>query len=712
MQSTEAIHLGLVWKKGVATPKLLFHARFPEYIANDVADPDVIDAAIAAGALTNGVNDFNNALRDVLHPSFRNGTNPAADSFQRLTYGGFLLRQGLSMSVPTRIKANRTMERSLLFDLSHPDAFKNNGKFHTALLDEEDFALNRAAFKEVGFSTGLNYNIYCNARVTLADGRVYVFGGHDMQSLNGLRKVQIFDPEKETWTPRSRPCTRENWARDPFGKQLFARDPDARFYPGCNPLEIQSTQPSDSSDMKYRRWYPTAIALPNNTVLIIGGTARDASVGPDPQAAEKGRRGILQTDAAFAATSVFQVVPEVYDPETDRNVALENARKTFPLYPQAEVVQTGPGKDDWKVCTMGGLDTEDVKGGSKFGTRPGDRYPASTWCLNVLGALRDPNRDIPARNHWELLDTASESRPYCCPMSSLLEIDKSGHTVSHKWVLFSAQDNVTRRPTATIEMIEFAHTLPRWLHVGNLLRPMTTSKAVVLPDGKVFVAQGLNPFASTFEDKTGLRSQMFDPEDGSTKMMAKVNVPRGLHGTAVLLPDATVFLAGENREALVRPDDPAFPMGGFPVGDPDLGVPNGQIFKPPYLFNKDGSLAARPVIREAPEEISYREHFEVSVAGGSDQITSVVIIRSDHNTHSLDVGSRYVKLAVQPKGEIREGELRVTAPRLPAQAIPGVYMLFVVDKAGVPSVGRQLRLNEEDNADDKEDKKDGKKEHR
>ncbi len=26
-------------------------------------------------------------------------------------------------------------------------------------------------------------------------------------------------------------------------------------------------------------------------------------------------------------------------------------------------------------------------------------------------------------------------------------------------------------------------------------------------------------------------------------------------------------------------------------------------------------------------------------------------------------------------------------------------MLFVVDKAGVPSVGRQLRLNEEDNED-------------
>ena len=123
------------------------------------------------------------------------------DSFQRLTYGGYLLRQGLSQSVPTRIVANRTMERQLLFDIGHPDAFKNSGKFHTALLDEADFALNRAAFAENGYSKGMFYNTYCNARVTLADGRVYVFGGHDMQSNNGLYKVNIFDPETETWIP-------------------------------------------------------------------------------------------------------------------------------------------------------------------------------------------------------------------------------------------------------------------------------------------------------------------------------------------------------------------------------------------------------------------------------------------------------------------------------------------------------------------------------
>jgi hypothetical protein len=190
-------------------------------------------------------------------------------------------------------------------------------------------------------------------------------------------------------------------------------------------------------------------------------------------------------------------------------------------------------------------------------------------------------------------------------------------------------------------------------------------------------------------------------------------VSRGLHGTATLLPDASVFFAGENREALVRPDDPSFPMmtsyaGLLPAGDPDQGVPVGQLFFPPYLFKPDGSRAARPVVAKSPTDISYRGHFDITVAGDPDRIGSVVILRSDHNTHSLTTGDRYVKLAFRAKDDEDDsedehegprgprsgdnGELRVTAPKVPAQAIPGIYMLFVVDKAGVPSMGKQVRL--------------------
>ena len=178
-----------------------------------MADPALIDLAIARGAFTTAGHPVQfvaagrpSRLRSV--PGARDRLATADDSFQRLTYGGYLMRQGLSQSVPTRIVANRTMERQLLFDISHPDAFKNSGKFHTALLDEADFAMNRAAFAENGYSKGMFYNTYCNARVTLSDGRVYVFGGHDMQSNNGLYKVNIFDPETETWVTRAEPCTR------------------------------------------------------------------------------------------------------------------------------------------------------------------------------------------------------------------------------------------------------------------------------------------------------------------------------------------------------------------------------------------------------------------------------------------------------------------------------------------------------------------------
>ena len=713
MQSSEAVHMGLVWKRNSTTPKILFHARFPEYTPNDVADPALIDLAISRGAFSTPGLQFNSSLRDVLHgfdPFLGLGmARSPDDSFQRLTYGGYLLRQGLSQSVPTRIVANRTMERQLLFDIGHPDAFKNNGKFHTTLLDEADFALNRGAFAENGYSKGMFYNTYCNARVTLADGRVYVFGGHDMQSNNGLYKVNIFDPETDSWIPRREPCTRSNWANDPFGLQLFASDPSAQFYPGCDPRNQQSTQPSEPSDQKYSRWYPSAIPLPNGMVLVVGGFDQNNSIPPDPNRVTKGRQNISQTDTAFTASRVNQVVAEVYDPKTDRNVALENARMAFPLYPQLEVVQTGPRKDDWVVCTFDGekeYGPEVIPGGARFGVGGGtpDFTKGNTWCLNVLAALKDPNRNTPAKNHWTLVDTASEVRPYCCPTASLIEIDGDGHTLSHKWFMISGED-ADGDQTGTVEEIDFADPNPRWKIVGSILQPLATTKAVLLPDGKVLIGQGVNrsPRCNvngrpcTFEEKEGLHFQMFDPDTGSITKLARTTVSRGLHGTATLLPDGSVFFAGENREALVRPDDPSFPLltsyaGLLPFGDPDQGVPVGQLFFPPYLFQQDGSRATRPVIMKSPEEISYGGHFDITVAGNPNQISSVVMLRSDHNTHSLTTGDRYVKLAFHQKGAAHKAEIRIRAPKLPAQAVPGIYMLFVLDQSGVPSLANRVYL--------------------
>jgi hypothetical protein len=716
MQSTEAVHMGLVWKRDSQRPKILFHARFPEYSGIDMADPALTDLAIGRGALTTAGNQFNSSLRDVLHgfdPFLGLGTDrDADDSFQRLTYGGYLMRQGLSQSVPTRIVANRTMERQLLFDINHPDAFATTGKFHTALLDEQDFAMNRAAFTENGYSKGMFYNTYCNARVTLSDGRVYVFGGHDMQSNNGIYKVNIFDPNTETWVPRSEPCTRSNWTRDPFGQQLFAADPLAPHYTECDPRDQQSTQPSDPSDQKYSRWYPSAIPLPNDWVLVVGGFDQDGSVPPDPNRVAKGKLNQSQSDTAFTATRVNIVVPEVYDPKSDRNIALENARMAFPLYPQLEVVQTGRGPNDWSVCTLNGeidYGPELIPGGARFGVGGGTPpfTKGTMWCLDVMGAMKDPKRDVPAKNHWTLVDTSSEVRPYCCPTASLVELDDRGRTKSHRWFQISGRDS-NGDQTGTVEVVDFTDAVPRYRIVGSILQPLSTTKAVLLPDGKVLIGQGVNRSNNctvdgrpcTFIEKEGLHFQMFDPDTGSIRRLARTTVSRGLHGTATLLPDGTVFFAGENREALVRPDDPSFPMmssfaGVLPRGDPDLGVPVGQVFSPPYLYNQDGSNASRPVIRKAPARIDYGSHFDVEVGGGASDVGSVVLLRSDHNTHSLTAGDRYVKLAFRAKDRDDRGRVSVTAPTLPAQAVPGIYMLFVVDANGVPSLGRRVDIRPE-----------------
>src|SRR5688500_12146510 len=67
MQSTEAVHMGLVWKRNSPTPKILYHARFPEYEPNDIADPALVDRAIMRGALTTAGNQSNSSRRAVPH---------------------------------------------------------------------------------------------------------------------------------------------------------------------------------------------------------------------------------------------------------------------------------------------------------------------------------------------------------------------------------------------------------------------------------------------------------------------------------------------------------------------------------------------------------------------------------------------------------------------------------------------------------------------
>lgn len=662
-------------------------------------------------------------------PSSGNSFNRCMrSSFKHLMYGGYRLRQGQSPGTAFRIRAYMNREGAQVWDLGQPNAFANTGKRDTALLDESDALMNLSSFSNAGRSKGLFYDLYSLGYATLGDGRVVHVGGHANNSNAGLRKLNIFNPNTSSWDPRPEPCQNARWFADRYGRNIGypaawealvnppVGAPD--WGPDCDPRNRDHVDPPHSTDMRYQRWYPSGITLPNGMMMVYGGDDLDESVGPDTSIEDKDDR-----DAAFRATQVMIAVPEVFDPRTGKTTALENARKIFPLYPAGTVVQFGPGAEDWKVCTLGGVPapttdldmsvvpSDDVDPAAdwrrycgpdnpacssdrravKF---PGARPAASLDCLDVLGALRDPNVNVPAENHWSHIDTAQDSHDYCCGMADMVELDDKGEVTSHKWTVVGGK--VPRglpgagRRTGIVEMIDFMDPSPQWKTQGSLYQPANGTQVIALPNGQAVIMGGAGPGGGTtaqeqYERTHNLKYQLFDPASGTVRFLAKTTVPRGsLHGTAHLLPDGSVVIMGNDRDALVPRGDRV-----FSPGDRDLGLPNASIFYPPYLFGPDGHRAEQPVIVAAPKTVSYKSSFTVKVRE-SDRISGVAIMRTGFITHTLNTDNRYVKLSFKRPGE--SNTLVIQAPALPANAIPGDYMLFVLDGNGVPSVAKRVRL--------------------
>jgi hypothetical protein len=74
---------------------------------------------------------------------------------------------------------------------------------------------------------GAPYEIFCSGHALMADGRLFVAGGH-ISNNHGLPAAAIFDPASETW--------------------------------------------STTAPMSRGRWYPTVTSLPNGEVLVLAGT--------------------------------------------------------------------------------------------------------------------------------------------------------------------------------------------------------------------------------------------------------------------------------------------------------------------------------------------------------------------------------------------------------------------------------------------------------
>jgi hypothetical protein len=171
-------------------------------------------------------------------------------------------------------------------------------------------------------------------------------------------------------------------------------------------------------------------------------------------------------------------------------------------------------------------------------------------------------------------------------------------------------------------------------------------------------------------------AERWDHVTGAWTTLAAQMVTRQYHSTALLLPDGRVLSSG----------------GGVCGTCDQVGylAKNAEVFSPPYLFKKDGTgqLAPRPAITDAPSAVSHGTSFQITTPNAA-SIRKVALVRLASQTHSVEMEQRYLPLSFTAGS----GTLTANVPANVHTAVPGRYMLFIVDSAGVPSVAKMVTLN-------------------
>ena len=206
--------------------------------------------------------------------------------------------------------------------------------------------------------------------------------------------------------------------------------------------------------------------------------------------------------------------------------------------------------------------------------------------------------------------------------------------------------------------------------------PRHWADSTMLPDGRIAVTGG-SAAANTLKG-VATAIELYDPVTNSWTTGASAVEDRLYHSTALLLPDATVLVAGGGAPG---PRDNA--------GNVQPGNLNAEIYFPPYYFDENDNRRELASINSVPTSISIQEQFSIAVENASD-VRQVNLIRVGSVTHSIDMEQRFIPLGFNIAGN---GELRVTAPHNTKIAPPGYYLLFVVDRNGVPTNGSMISLD-------------------
>jgi hypothetical protein len=208
---------------------------------------------------------------------------------------------------------------------------------------------------------------------------------------------------------------------------------------------------------------------------------------------------------------------------------------------------------------------------------------------------------------------------------------------------------------------------PRWRQVQSMAYPRAYHVSTILPDGSVLVTGGGTTTDAYGVDNAVYAAELWSPATETWTTMASAQKPRLYHGSAILLGDGRVLVSG----------------GGRSPGPNPLDQENLEIFAPPYLFK-----GPRPSITSVPSQLVGNQAFTISTPDAS-RIAKVALIPVGNMTHGFNMSQRYLPLSFT----VASGSsLTVTAPADTNLAPPGIYMLFVIDTLGVPSIASYTKF--------------------
>ena len=474
------------------------------------------------------------------------------------------------------------------------------------------------------FSTqSLAFDLFCNGAVQMADGRVLIDGGTANYASGGAAAIAAM-----VGMGHKVPGGAVTKAVEGIPGHRVPRDATATADQGfIGETRASIFDPANSTftttpPMVHGRWYPTATILGDGRVAVYGGQDEVANDNPLIEY----WMGTQWSAPVVPYCTVLNVTDNCANQRyTDGTVPVPGAPALYPrmiLLPDGRIAHVGPEPQTW---------------------------------------IFDPSVPNPGAN-WSFL-AFTQSTSYRSYGSAVLLPLMPANNYSAKIIIMGGMDtNVVA--TNTTELLDFGQATPQWVYGPAMSRPRVEMNAVLLPSGKVLAVGG----SANDEDGStaSLAADLYDPATNLFTSAGSNAFPRLYHSTALLLPDATVVLSG---------------------GNPQQGTyePHMEIYQPAYLFNVDGSLAARPSLSGVPATIGYGTGFTATTDA---DVASVVLIHSGAPTHSFDMGQRFVGLSFS-KGA---GFVTVVGPPNSNIAPPGYYMLFLVSSKGVPSVAQFVQV--------------------